>query len=1450
MKFTILNKNPCSRISKSTIHVYDVELLTTSRIAEITLMASNIPKIRPRFIYFIVMILSLNTYADTHVKKTSVTQQSTFEIIVQLNEPALYANDRLLKSLNNSETHQAKQRIVNPQKQFMDILAQNYPTLKIRSKYYKVFNGFALSATHSQIDTLKRLAVVKKVHLVENKTLPPINTQITNTTVTTAGRMLQKYTGKGITVAVLDSGIDYTHPDLGGCFGKNCKVKGGYNFLDANTDPIDSNGHGTHVAGVIAANGQMQGIAPDAQLLAYKVCNKTCPVSAILQALEHALDPDGNPATDDAADVINMSLSGPGSIDDPVTIAVNNIVKQGITVVVAAGNLGKQGPQTIGSPANAQLAITVGSHGPSTNASYDISSFSSQGPVVSSDFQKPDLVAQGDLINSLAVKTGRIRMSGTSMAAPHVAGLVALLKEQYPTMQPAQLKSLVVNSARSIYSPFTLEGNGRLDISSALKSKLVASKSQIMLGKLDRNLEQWQQSQTITITNISKQPVTLAPKIEHDKASDDVSVYVEGSSSVTIAPGKAHTFSIKAELNNSLTYANNFLHQFSLVLSDDFHVPILVLDAIQYSVNSNDQIKESWLYEHDGNGSYTHKYAYQTEYLLRPGIYTLHAWYDLADKHAIIVKTLKISQQDELLLLVSDAVHKVQVNEWLDHQGQARNLEDLEGFGVFFEVVNYQQMRRWTKFFKQSLNDAFVKKPVFVSNVPEEDTFSYAMMFGDKQSTNDNYHLYAWSNSIKGLNKPQLISLNGEQSNTVFNIFAKEQKAHNWYLYNHINFTHNTQVFDTNVSGFETSGRAYDSLTMNKAASFNSDFTVNIHGNSAQSQHASYYKFEVHEQSSANRYIATTPFHFANKGIARQGENNLSQNIDINWQGVFADSAQVGFNTDLRFYDELTDNNGILFTHYINDSILVCDNIIIAKRNKNLSFIDNRILGFTTAKNKAKNCETTQFITLADNYLAGVSAPVVTTQHQLNSQANGIQFHIEHIDYQVQEANEHKDSVELTYIVKNIASSLGNIVVTAELSQNASWQPLQTEQVVISSNELDQTIKMQIKLPPTDTVSLSSLRIKFADNLLRKSILLSDAVVSGGTLNELLVLDSDHDGINDAQDRDSDNDGMSNGYEYINGLNPYDAHDAETDSNNNGVNNVDEFRAGSWSLFRYSTLDSDGDGFVDLRDEFPNNALEWYDFDHDGVGDNSDTDDDNDGYLDTHDDFPFDATEWLDTDSDSLGNNIDVDDDNDGYLDVDDVFPLNANEWLDNDLDRIGDNSDLDDDNDGYLDVDDVFPLNANEWLDSDLDGIGDNSDLDDDNDGYLDVDDVFPFNATEWFDTDKDGLGNNTDTDDDNDSHLDHLDSFPLDSNEWLDTDSDGIGNNQDNDDDNDGYLDDNDDFPLDPTRWSQKVNISKAKIDDGSISESKTSSGGSLYFLQLVLAYLFILRRFKKAA
>ncbi|MBT4299202.1 MAG: S8 family serine peptidase [Nitrosopumilus sp.] len=157
--------------------------------------------------------------------------------------------------------------------------------------------------------------------------------------------------GTGIKIAIIDTGVDFNHPDLFG-WGPDGKVIGGYNFIQENQLPMDNNGHGTKVAGVIAADGNTLGVAPKAKILAYKVSEDGEGVSSelIMKAIKKAIE--------DKADIINISL-GVNKTNSKIDSAVNHALDNGIFVVTAAGNDGPE-LKTIGSPGRNFGSVTVG----------------------------------------------------------------------------------------------------------------------------------------------------------------------------------------------------------------------------------------------------------------------------------------------------------------------------------------------------------------------------------------------------------------------------------------------------------------------------------------------------------------------------------------------------------------------------------------------------------------------------------------------------------------------------------------------------------------------------------------------------------------------------------------------------------------------------------------------------------------------------------------------------------------------------------------------------------------------------------------------------------------------------------------------------------------------------------------------------------------------------------
>ena len=258
-------------------------------------------------------------------------------------------------------------------------------------------------------------------------------------------------TGAGQVVAVLDTGVDATHPDLIG------QVLPGLDLVDGSSDGgIDPQGHGTHVAGTIAAatgNGVgMSAIAPDARILPVRVLNAEGEgdMSVVAQGITWAAD--------HGATVINMSLGGPGQLT-AVSSAIAYARSKGVVVVAAAGNSRAKG-NAVNYPAADAGVIAVAA----TDPADAYASFSNSGSYV-------DVAAPGvNILSTVPTGTKYGYASGTSMAAPHVAALAALVGAARPGLTPDQVEQAITGSAVDLGAKGkdTTYGYGRIDAPAAL----------------------------------------------------------------------------------------------------------------------------------------------------------------------------------------------------------------------------------------------------------------------------------------------------------------------------------------------------------------------------------------------------------------------------------------------------------------------------------------------------------------------------------------------------------------------------------------------------------------------------------------------------------------------------------------------------------------------------------------------------------------------------------------------------------------------------------------------------------------------------------------------------------------------------------------------------------------------------------------------------------------------
>jgi subtilisin len=244
-------------------------------------------------------------------------------------------------------------------------------------------------------------------------------------------------TGKGVKVAIIDTGIDYTHPDLAAHYA------GGYNAVSSTSTPLDDHGHGTHVAGTVGAIRDAKGVvgvAPEAQLYAVKVLDAkgSGTYSNIIAGIQWAVD--------NKIQVINMSLGG-SSGTPALASAMTAADKAGVTIVCAAGN----SSGVVGYPARYPEAIAVSA----SDSTDKITSFSCRGPEIA-------FIAPGANINSCYKGGGYKAMSGTSMSSPHVAGLAALAIAS-GAGTPAQVRAALKKASVSLGLKPTEEGAGMID---------------------------------------------------------------------------------------------------------------------------------------------------------------------------------------------------------------------------------------------------------------------------------------------------------------------------------------------------------------------------------------------------------------------------------------------------------------------------------------------------------------------------------------------------------------------------------------------------------------------------------------------------------------------------------------------------------------------------------------------------------------------------------------------------------------------------------------------------------------------------------------------------------------------------------------------------------------------------------------------------------------------------
>ena len=465
-----------------------------------------IPKLmKLGLVIFLVIVIAL-VYSLPVQSQVNSEVQDLFgdneeaDVIVVLNDDYSILSKYGISNYKDKDNFEMKKRMIKEQqgdvfndlklkKKGKEISAQSTDDHDFElTNTYSTVNGFAGKLKKSSYEKLKNNPKVKKIIKSGNKNFA-LDASVPQVNATNAWRLLYgeiNITGRGESICVIDSGIDYTHPNLGGCTnntflaGTCSKVIAGYDFVNNDNDPIDDQGHGTHVAGIVAStNETYRGVAPDATLVAIKVCDNTsggnCADSDIISGIDWCV----NNASKYNISVISMSLGGglfstycdDQSSESAFKTSIDNAVSRNMLVVVAAGNSGST--TAIASPACIRNSTAVGS----VTKVDVISSFSNRNNIT-------DLFAPGSSIKSTVPRSGCVNcdpsgfltLSGTSMATPHVSGAFALLRqyrklEQNAILIPLQIQNALNSTGKRIDDT---SGSGfffsRINILSALLS--------------------------------------------------------------------------------------------------------------------------------------------------------------------------------------------------------------------------------------------------------------------------------------------------------------------------------------------------------------------------------------------------------------------------------------------------------------------------------------------------------------------------------------------------------------------------------------------------------------------------------------------------------------------------------------------------------------------------------------------------------------------------------------------------------------------------------------------------------------------------------------------------------------------------------------------------------------------------------------------------------------------
>jgi len=545
-----------------------------------------------------------------------------------------------------------------------------------------------LLAANKEISALtldKKWQMTSDVEPIETATLAANGDGYIHFTETLGAKPLWDlgYNGSGVVVAVLDSGVDTTHPDL------QTQIIGFKDFINGQDDMTpgdgivgyDDNGHGTaciwNVAGSgTISGGNFTGMAPGASILAVKVLGSdgSGDDSVIAQGIEFAMD--------NGADVISLSLGGEWTDDtylvEPSVVASKNAIQEDISVVVAAGNSGPQA-YSINSPGIVEGAITVGSSLDSTG----VIAFSSVGPVLRTtsepkgNMAKPDVVAPG-----FGVVSGRAHdadpyeylpynysqygnyytyWAGTSASTPMIAGAIALLAQRHLLLTPVEAKTALMASATDLGADPMAQGWGLVNVTSASRLLLNTSRDITILAPKRFPTLPWSNKALIVGDNRPPQNITVistqSKELANVSLSGNASLFIMKPAQISIPAGYSY-FDLSLKIPDDLPmteigYYSGVLNVTSngeviASLSISFTITLfggrLMVDMAHHSTGAN------------GDPDYPQYYGYFTEYLRDNGV-TLSEFGSPTETFRSYIDIGSISSSDVFMIMDTETAY-------------------------------------------------------------------------------------------------------------------------------------------------------------------------------------------------------------------------------------------------------------------------------------------------------------------------------------------------------------------------------------------------------------------------------------------------------------------------------------------------------------------------------------------------------------------------------------------------------------------------------------------------------------------------------------------------------------------------------------------------------------------------------------------------------------------------